>query len=120
MENSTNFFFAPFPEGLIFDDHDPDLVDQTMNMGLLELREFGKGKTAVCAVYAGFQAPDDVNAEWNTALFSVLNQEVAALRRDGFRVVLLGDFNQRWKKYFAFCHPGIIVQHFLLLSRNFK
>ena len=28
--------------------------------------------------------------------------------------------NQRWKKYFSFCHPSIIVQYFLLLSRNFK
>ena len=27
---------------------------------------------------------------------------------------------QRWKKYFSFCHPGIIVQYFLLLSRNFE
>ena len=27
---------------------------------------------------------------------------------------------QRCKKYFSFCHPGIIVQYFLLLSRNFK
>ena len=24
------------------------------------------------------------------------------------------------QKYFSFCHPGIIVQYFLLLSRNFK
>ena len=27
---------------------------------------------------------------------------------------------QRCKKYFPFCHLGIIVQYFLLLSRNFK
>ena len=32
----------------------------------------------------------------------------------------MGAVHQRWKKYFSFCHPGIIVQYFLLLSRNFK
>ena len=89
--------FTRKAEGLIFNDHDPDLVDHEHGFVRAErvwkTVRTGKGKTAVCAVYAGFQAPDDVNAEWNTALFSVLNQEVAALRRDGFRVVLLGDFN---------------------------
>ena len=28
--------------------------------------------------------------------------------------------DQRCKKHFSFCHPGIIVQYFLLLSRNFE
>ena len=44
-------------------------------------------------MYAGFQSPDDMNADWNTALFSVLKMEVESLRQEGFRVVLLGDFN---------------------------
>ena len=34
--------------------------------------------------------------------------------------IFLGSMLQRCKKYFSFCHPGIIVQYFLLLSRNFK
>ena len=33
---------------------------------------------------------------------------------------LLVSAYQRCKEYFSFCHPGIIVQYFLLLSRNFK
>ena len=37
-----------------------------------------------------------------------------------FYQYFIGTFQQRWKKYFSFCHPGIIVQYFLLLSRNFE
>ena len=63
-----------------------------------------RGKTAVCAVYAGFQAPDDRHGVWNENLLSVLRAEVAALRKDGFRVVLLGDFNSH-----IGCAPGVGV-----------
>ena len=89
--------FTKKADGLTFGDHDPDLHDPehafVRNERVWKTVKTENGKTAICAVYAGFQAPDDSNAEWNTALFSVLRHEIAALRREGFRVVLLGDFN---------------------------
>ena len=84
-------------DGLVFKDYDPDLPDPTHAFVRKERAwktlESTRSKTAVCAVYAGFQAPDDRNAEWNTTLYSVIQAEIASLRKDGFRVVLLGDFN---------------------------
>ena len=89
--------FTRKADGLIFKDFDPDLPDPALAFVRKERAwktvETGNGKTAVCAVYAGFQSPDDMNANWNDTLYSVLRMEVASLRKDGFRVVLLGDFN---------------------------
>ena len=84
-------------DGLAFKDFNPDLPDPSLafvrNERVWKTVETGSRKTAICAVYAGFQSPDDMNADWNTALFSVLKMEVESLRQEGFRVVLLGDFN---------------------------
>ena len=84
-------------DGLVFKDFDPDLPDQALafvrNERAWKTVETSNGKTAICTVYAGFQSHDDMNADWNNSLYSVLRMEVASLRRDGFRVVLLGDFN---------------------------
>ena len=84
-------------DGLVFKDHDPDIADPAhsfvRNERAWKTVESVRGKTAVCAVYAGFQAPDDRHGSWNTSLLNVLRSEVSALRRAGFRVVLLGDFN---------------------------
>ena len=89
--------FTRKADGLIFKDYDPDLPDPALAFVRKERAwktvETGNGKTAVCAVYAGFQSPDDMNAAWNDTLYSVLRMEVASLRKEGFRVVLLGDFN---------------------------
>ena len=89
--------FTRKADGLVFKDYDPDLPDPAHDFVREERAwktlESARSKTAVCAVYAGFQAPDDRNAEWNTTLFSVIQAEVVALRKDGFRIVLLGDFN---------------------------
>ena len=89
--------FTRKAEGLVFKDFDPDLPDHALafvrNERAWKTVETSNGKTAICTVYAGFQSPDDMNADWNNSLYSVLRMEVASLRRDGFRVVLLGDFN---------------------------
>ena len=63
------------------------------------------GKTAFCAVYAGFQAGDDRHGHWNDVLFSVLQSEIHELRAKGFRVVLLGDFNSH-----VGCVPGVGIE----------
>ena len=71
---------------------DPNELDSKLGPSVATV-ESAHQKTAICAVYAGFQAPDDRNGVWNSVLYSVLQSEVAALRQDGFRIVLLGDFN---------------------------
>ena len=84
-------------DGTIFKDFDPDLPDPNQafvrNERSWKTVETVHGKTAVCGVYAACQAADDGNGPWNDILFSVLRSEVTALRQEGFRVVLLGDFN---------------------------
>ena len=93
-------FYTRKADGLLFGDHNPDILNPdhafVRNERVWKTVESLQGKTAVCAVYAGFQAPDDRNHSWNDALYTVLRSEIAALRRDGFRIVLLGDFNGTW------------------------
>ena len=50
-------------------------------------------KTAVCGVYFGCQFSDDRNKDWNEGMFWVLQQEVQSLRAQGYRVLIVGDFN---------------------------
>ena len=50
-------------------------------------------KTAICGVYLGCQFSDDRNSNWNDGIFWILQQEVSSLRADGYRVLLVGDFN---------------------------
>ena len=95
-------------DGLLFRDYDPDLTNPDQAFVRKERSwktvESARGKTAICAVYAGFQAPDDRHGAWNDALLTVLRSEVSDLRRMNYRVVLLGDFNGH-----VGCVPGIGV-----------
>ena len=90
-------FYTRKVDGLIYKDYDPDLADPghsfVRNERAWKTVESVRGKTAICAVYAGFQAADDRHGLWNDTLLSVLRSEVSSLRKNGFRVVLLGDFN---------------------------
>ena len=80
-----------------FNEYDPPITDPDLlfvkNERVWKITESARGKTAVCAVYAGFQAEDDRHASWNTNLFSVIQSEILDLRKKGYRIVLLGDFN---------------------------
>ena len=84
-------------DGIVFKDFDPNLPDPNQafvrNERAWKTVESVHGKTAVCGVYAACQAGDDGNGPWNDILYSVLRSEVTALRQEGFRVILLGDFN---------------------------
>ena len=51
------------------------------------------GKSAVCSVYCGFQAADNRHLKWNEGIYQVLSEEISSLRREGYRVILAGDFN---------------------------
>ena len=52
-----------------------------------------KGKSAICTTYLGFQAADNRHYEWNVGIYKVLAEEIRNLRGDGYRVILMGDFN---------------------------
>ena len=84
-------------DGLVFKDFDPDIADPAHLFVRKERAwktvETVRGKTAICGVYAGFQAADDRHGDWNESLFSVISSEISTLRSEGFRVILLGDFN---------------------------
>ena len=94
-------FYTRKTDGLVFKDFDPDIADPSHLFVRKERAwktvETVRGKTAICGVYAGFQAADDRHGDWNEALLSVISSEINTLRSDGFRVILLGDFN---------CHIG--------------
>ena len=89
--------YTRISEGLIFRDYDPDIQNPDHQFARTErvwkTVETPNGKTAICGVYLGFQASDDRNGIWNDRLLDLLRIEVSALRRQGFRTVLLGDFN---------------------------
>ena len=50
-------------------------------------------KTAICGGYFGCQHPDNRNAGWNEAIYDVIHREAVTLRAQGYRVVIMADFN---------------------------
>ena len=52
-----------------------------------------KFKSAFCGIYLGFQSGDDKYGIQNDAILRVVQEEALDLRRKGFRVIFLGDFN---------------------------
>ena len=60
--------FTRKSEGLVFKDFDPELPDPSQAFirkeRVWKTVESANQKTAICAVYAGFQAPDDRNGVW--------------------------------------------------------
>jgi exonuclease III len=84
-------------EGIVFRQHTPDIsspdcafVDRERCWVIFETPGF---KTAVCAVYMGCQYSDNRHTLWNTRIYSVIMQEQADLRKKGFRICHMGDFN---------------------------
>ena len=83
--------------GLTFKEHMPNIDNpahafvnnERLWMKVHSLRQ----KTALCAVYMGFQAPDDRHGDWNNIIYQVLQSEIRDLRKAGYRVILKGDFN---------------------------
>ena len=52
-----------------------------------------QGKSAICSLYLGFNAGDGRHEAWNRGIFEVLSEEVLQLRSQGYRIIMLGDFN---------------------------
>ena len=100
--------YSRISEGLVFHDYDPDIQDPEQAFARTERMwktiKTPNGKTAICGVYLGFQAADDRHGNWNSKLLDLLKTEIFALRRQGYRTVLLGDFNSH-----VGCQSGVGV-----------
>ena len=84
-------------DGIIFKEYTPPIPDPNLHFVRTErvwiTTESLLMKTAVCGVYMGCQYPDDRHGVWNQGLLQVIHAEASVLRSQGYRVVLLGDFN---------------------------
>ena len=90
-------YYTKQQDGLIFKEHSPPIANPTLhyvrNERFWVTIDSLMMKTAICGVYLGCQHPDDRHGQWNDGLLQVLQDESAALRAKGYRVVMLGDFN---------------------------
>ena len=89
--------YTRITEGLVFTEHNPDIIDPAHSFVNNE-RKWVKldsinNKTAICGVYMGFQSSDDKHGNWNDSIYEVLYSEIADLKKEGYRILLLGDFN---------------------------
>ena len=99
-------------KGYRFEEHVPPIENPhhafVANERIWVKVESAKCKTAVCGLYCGFQASDDRHGLWNDALYDVLRKEVRDLCTDGYRVLLLGDFNAHVGNS---CTVGVVGNH---------
>ena len=84
-------------DGIIFDEHSPEIVEQRNHFVNKERfwvkTHSASQKTAICGAYFGFQAGDDRHGEWNDAMYATIHEEEAELRAQGYRTVMMADFN---------------------------
>ena len=84
-------------DGLVFKQHKP-VIDNpehgfVNNERVWVTVDSLNTKTALCGLYMGFQAADDRHSGWNDIIYQVLRNEIRDLRKAGYRIELLGDFN---------------------------
>ena len=83
--------------GVMFEHHRPDIAncdDAFVNSERIWMKvETTKFKTAFCGLYHGYQDTDDRHGAQNDTILRVIQEEAFQLRRRGFRVIFLGDFN---------------------------
>ena len=84
-------------EGLSFKAYDPDISDRQSVFVRNERQwvtiESESRKTAVCGLYLGCQNSKDNHGIWNDLIYNQVLIEVGCLRKKGYRIILLGDFN---------------------------
>ena len=84
-------------EGLVFKSYDPDISDKQSAFVRKERQwvtvESESRKTAVCGLYLGCQNSGDTHGVWNDLIYNQVQIEIVSLRKQGYRIVLLGDFN---------------------------
>ena len=92
-------------DGLVFHDYFPEIRDQdchfVRNERIWITTESAMNKSAVCGAYFGCQHPDNRNASWNDAMYKVIHEEAMTLKRQGYKITILGDFNGH-----IGCQPG--------------
>ena len=92
-------------DGLVFHDYFPEIKDQdchfVRNERIWITTESAMNKSAVCGAYFGCQHPDNRNASWNDAMYKVIHEEAMTLKRQGYKITILGDFNGH-----IGCQPG--------------
>ena len=84
-------------DGLVFSVYNPDITDKQC-MFVRKERQWvvitsEVRKTAVCGLYLGCQNSSDSHGLWNDLIYLQVQSEIIKLRQDGFRIILLGDFN---------------------------
>ena len=84
-------------KNVVFKTHSPAIPHADLayvdNERLWITVETKQTKTAICGVYLGCQFSDDRNSSWNDGMYWILQQEISSLRAEGYRVLLVGDFN---------------------------
>lgn len=97
-------YYTRQSDGILFKEYSPPIADPALHYVRTErfwlTADSLLMKTAVCGTYLGCQYPDDRNQSWNQGLLQVLQSEAVVLRAQGYRLVMLGDFN---------CHIGSTV-----------
>ena len=92
--------------GPLFKVHSPAIKNPVCafvnNERIWVLSETKAFKTAICCVYMGCNYNDDRNDEWNNLIYTTIGEEQNDLRRQGFRVCIVGDMNGH-----IGCQPGI-------------
>ena len=81
--------------GIIAREYAPEIKDKDLKYVSRErlwvLCESQLQKTAICSIYIACQG--DHHIQWNQGIYEVLSKEVVALKEQGYRCVLQGDFN---------------------------
>ena len=84
-------------DGLVFQEYSPAIIDKdshfVRNERIWITTESLSFKSAVCGAYFGCQQPDNRNERWNSAIYAVIHEEAMVLKRQGYRVTILADFN---------------------------
>ena len=86
-----------YREGLSVTRHSPPIDGQLSafvnNERLWTIVKGNIYKTAVCTVYCACQYDDDRNSNWNQLLYACIRKEQAELRKQGYRILVVGDLN---------------------------
>ena len=89
--------FTKNTEGIIYKPHRPNINHPDDAFVAAERLWItcvsSKFKSAFCGLYLGFQSGDDKYGSQNDAILRVVQEEALDLRRKGYRVIFLGDFN---------------------------
>ena len=84
-------------DGLIYHEFNPEIKNKQhhfVNKERVWIKtESASVKTAVCAAYFGCQTPEDLHGPWNDIMYETLLAEKADLHAQGYRTVIMSDFN---------------------------